>query len=490
MSKSYLLIDLLNSFSKQELNDFIEFSSCKYHNTDIYAFKLLKFLINNVVYENSFNERLQFDAFKIVFKDKVKKTKKINQKQKSFLLAKMNVLIRLAENFLCYELLKSKSSKRNPLLLKQILNKGQILLFKRNEQKEQKKLASIKAKNIEDYEELYQIELKRLDYLHKTGSLIKEDNIEALNKYLDIYYILRKISIHLSGLSLAQLSAQKKYQFNVFDDMEFLLKKPIYFEHPLIKAFIVTSNLLETGNIKYHTELLELLQKHNNDILKTDLRDFYLLIANFCSKKIKEGNNEYYKYVFEYYDLMNKDNLIIENNFVQVGLLKNIVTVACKVNEYIWASNMVEKYKTRIQKEFRLSVYHQNLGVIEFYRKQYDQALNHFIKVDKVNLAYDIDCRIMILKCHYELDKEYDERAMRRFVMAERYIQANKKLIKNDKKAYKNFIRILLNIYRVKHKATRMTLESLLDKIEKAEFISDKKWLLDKIDLLENSLSK
>jgi len=484
MSKNYLLIDLLNSFSKQELSDFKEFSSCKYHNTDVYAYELLKFLLKKVIHKNTFEEGLQFDAVKVVFKDKAKRSKKITQQQKSFLLAKMNVLVRLAENFLCYESFKSKLEIRNPILLEQLLNKKQILLFKRNEQKVQKKLTSVKAKSILEYEEHYQIELRKLNYLHITGLLIREDNIERLNKFLDIYYILTKFQIHYSSLSLSQFSAQKKYRFSVFNDLKSLLAKPEYAENPLIKVHNISSKLLDSENIKYYTMLLELLQNYQSDIPKSDLRGIYLSITSFCSKKVKEGDNKYYKYVFEQFKLMNKADLVIENNFVQVGLLKNIVTVACKETEFNWALNMVEKYKNAIQKKYRLSVYHFNIGTIAYYKKKYDQALNHFIKVEKVNLAYDIDCRMMILKCHYELDEEYDERAMRRFVMAERYIQSNKELTSKNKKAYKNFIRFLLNTYRIKHKATRMTLESIINKIDKAEFISDKKWLLEKIETL------
>jgi len=472
MSKNYLVIELLNSFTKQELYDFIEFSSCAYHNTDVYAIVLLKFLKEKVIYLNDFDES----------------GKVLNRQQKSFLLVKMNVLVRLAENFLCYEGLKSEPAKKTALLLEQILQKNQFNLFKRIEQKERKTLSKMLSKDMADYELNFEIEMKKLDYLYKTGTLVKEDNLEQLNEFLDIVYILNKFSVFNTCFSLSDFS-QKTYSFDIFEDLKTLLNKPKYIKIPLLDAYLISSQLLQTQDELYYFQLIDLLKNDAEKIPKSGLKAIYFIANNFCSKKIKMGDEQYYYQMFELYHIMDKNNLIIEDNFVQVGLLKNVVTIGCKVEEYTWALNMVEKYKNSIQKKYRLSIYHFNVGAIAYYKKNYDKALNHFIKVDKVDLAYDIDCRIMILKCHYELDDEYDERAMRRFVLTERYIQANKELVKNDKKAYKNFIRILLNTYRVKHKATRMTIESLLNKIEKVEFISDKKWLLEKIKTLDNPLN-
>jgi len=488
MSKNYLIIELLNSFSKQELDDFGEFCSCKYHNKDLHALALFKFLVKKVVFKQDFSDVIQMAAYEKTFKDKPKPTKALSQQQKSFLLTKMNVLLRIAENFLCNEALKGDSAKRNSVLLKKVLQKKQFTLFKRIENKEKKRLSEIKAMNLQNYDECFQIELSRLDYLYQQGLLLKEDNLDQLNKYLDIFYILNKYNILTTCLSLLDYTSKKTYNFDIFYDLSLLMKNPIYLNEALINAYRISTLQSKTNQQSYYFRLIELLKLNSQNIPESDLRGFFIVANNFCSKKIKEGNEEYYKFTYEQFKIMDKNNLIVEDSFVQVGTLKNIITVGCKIKEFSWSHEMVEKYKISVQKEYRLSVYHFNIGAIAYYKKQYDKALNHFIKVDKVNLAYDIDCRIMILKCHYELDEEYDERAMRRFVLAERYIQGNKELVKDDKKAYKNFIRFLLNIYRIKHNATRMTLESIISKIEKAEFISDKKWLLEKIKVLKKRI--
>jgi len=87
----------------------------------------------------------------------------------------------------------------------------------------------------------------------------------------------------------------------------------------------------------------------------------------------------------------------------------------------------------------------------------------------------------MMLKSHYELDKEYDERTLQIYRSAERFFNENKSLNRARKTAYKNFTRTLINVYRIKHQATKMTLGKVKTKLEQQELNSDKSWLLEKI---------
>jgi len=98
----------------------------------------------------------------------------------------------------------------------------------------------------------------------------------------------------------------------------------------------------------------------------------------------------------------------------------------------------------------------------------------------------DLGTRIMLLKSHYELDKEYDERTMQIFRSAERFVKGNKALEIKRKKGFKNFIRVLVNIYRIRHRVGKMTTAKVRTTLDKFEFNSDKKWLLEKIEVLES----
>jgi len=373
---------------------------------------------------------------------------------------------------------------KTEFLYEQLLRRNQFWLFNRHVNKDSKILESKPQKDVEDYASQFKMQSKIMHYLHQKELITTEDNLLKLTENLDIYYLINKLKIYITCVSLTRFSAKKSYDYTAIEAILPLLRLPQYADHPLIHTYQVAIDLLKNNTVESYEKLIELLDIHGTYIANEDLNDFYGIVISFCIRKVKEGQVAYYKKIFNLFQIMDKKNLLKEGDFMQVGWLKTIVTVSCKVSEFDWAKETIEKYRPDLEKQYANSVYHFNMGTVAFYQNDFKTALSHFIRVEKVNWAYDMDCRVMLLKSHYELDKEYDERTLRTLLLSERFIQSHKGLIQRDKKAYKNFVRILINIYNTRHGAGRMTPEKIRKKLEKLEFVSDKKWLEDKIDEL------
>jgi len=450
--RPFLLIELLNAFSERELADLSHFISCEYFNTDIHAVALLKALQKEVIHKKALDDKVQCSVFQKVFPEKSSPKDTLNKQQKSFLLAKMNVLIRLTETFLCHEALQQNQACKTELLFDKLLEKNQFSLFKRHVTRTRKELDKRPAKGIDEYACQFKMETGIFNHLHKTGEVVVEDNLPYLIKNLDIYYLLNKLNLQVACVSLTHFSAKKSYDYASMQAIQVLLKLPQYANHPLIHIYVIALDLLEHNTTELYEQLVELIEEESSFIPKHDLNHFYMIAANFCGKKIREGKIEYYEHTFELYKKMEEKDLLKEGNFIPVGTLKNVITLSCKLEKFEWAESIIEKYRTSLEKQHANSVYHFNKGAVAFYQNDFKTALSHFIRVEKVNLAYDINCRMMLLKSHYELDEEYDERSIRAFLMAERFIQANKELNTKNKKGYKNFVRILINIYNTRHR--------------------------------------
>ncbi len=261
---------------------------------------------------------------------------------------------------------------------------------------------------------------------------------------------------------------------------------PQYSAHPLIQAYKATIELLKSKTEQAYQNLLNLLASNATVISKGDLNGFYIGAANFCSEQIRKGKFDYHDW-FEILKIMEEKDLLIEGDFIPVAKLKNAVTASCRIGKFDWAISIIEKYKPFVRKPVRESVYHYNMGVVAFYQKDYSKALHHFVRVESINLSYDINVRTMIMKAHYEMDKEYDERTLQIYRSTEKYFKTHTVLSPKSRKAYKNFIRILINLYRIRHQATKVTLERLQEKLEKQEVNSDKQWLLKKIKDLDGT---
>jgi len=106
-TRPVLCIELLNTFSKKEVGDLEEVIACRYFNTDRYVIKLLDVLRKSVLNKRTFTEEVECKVYQKVFDDLPAPKRTLDKKQKGLLNAKMNVLLRLAEQFLSIETMKT-----------------------------------------------------------------------------------------------------------------------------------------------------------------------------------------------------------------------------------------------------------------------------------------------------------------------------------------------------------------------------------------------
>jgi len=466
----FVCIELLKKFSEKEIERLIFFVESLYFNSDLYIVKLLEVLKKQVLDEPYFNNALQRMVYEHVFDKKIAITG-LNVSQKQQLNHKLSALLRLVERFLVVEGLEEHQAYYNDILLQKILMKKQFKLFNRYVKRNKKQLKTQSKKDIQYYEHLQKIEKKVLEYLYLNGQLNIKDNLPKLNYNLDMTYIIDKFSLHITLLHLEEVTL-KKYDASSIEAMEKLINLPQYAVHPLICIYLAIIDFTKAPNEASYHQLLLLLDIHTSAISKENLNGFYVLATNFCIRQIQTGEFDY-RQLFDLYKIMYEKDLLIENNFISINKLKTVVAVGCRVGEFEWIMGIVEKYQPFVEKVVRKSVYHFNLGVVAFYQKDYEKALHHFIRVESVNFNYDLNCRVIMMKTHYEVDREYDERTQQIYRSAEKYFNENKQLTPKKKKAYKNFIRTLINLYRIRHRATRMRLEDLKAKLELQEVNSD-----------------
>jgi len=478
---NFILIDLLEAFSKKEKEQFDTFVASAYFNTDQRVLDLLKALRRNILGKKTFNEVSQIQIYKEVFSDTASGIKSLTEQQQKLLAAKMSKLTKLVQRFLTIEALEKHPVYKIKLLNNQLLEKEQFSFYNRLYKKYKKQTSKQIVKGIEDYTIAFQIEKDRENYLHQKELLIKEGNYSELIDNLDKHYLLNKLDIWLTMQSIENATNRNNYNFDSFKALEPLLNLPAYSTNPLLLLYRNIIKLSTTKKEADYFYLLKLLERYGSTIPKNYLIDFYIVACNFCAHQIRIGNLAYKRKVFELYKIMDEEDIMIENKRIQVTKVKNIVAASCHVGEFNWATTFIHKYYQYTKKEWQKSVYHLNIGMIEFYKFNYKEAINHFIRVEKVNLAYDVDCRMILLKSYYLLDTEYDERTMQIFRSAERFIQTNPELPHAHKKSYKNFIQILINLYRVYHKKGKTTIEGIENKLEKMTYISDKQWLVEKI---------
>jgi len=243
--------------------------------------------------------------------------------------------------------------------------------------------------------------------------------------------------------------------------------------------------LLTNQQEKKFNKFVDKIKDYATVLSQKDLLGFYSIASNYLVRQMKKGKFRY-NYFLHLYKEIERQNLLIENKRIPIAKLKNIIIVACNQAEHCWAENILNKYIYFVEKQIQKSVYNLNMGIICFYKKNFKETLSYLIKTEQVDLVYDKACRLLTLKCHYELDKEYDERSIRIFRSAEQYFKNIKPSNTTDRIGYRNFFKTFINLYRVKHGVGKTSLNVIKDKLELQDYNRDKSWLLSKIYELEH----
>ncbi|MFK7981408.1 MAG: hypothetical protein AB8G86_15595 [Saprospiraceae bacterium] len=482
-TKKYFLIELLESFSKTEINHFSHFIASTYFNTDQWIIKLLDALRQHVIGKHPYDDLAQTKVYQTIFCDLNIPEALLDKKQKKLLGAKMSVLTKLAKRFLAIEALATTPACDNELLMTQFYNKKQFRLFTQLYKKKQRYLKEEKVKGIDYYALAFQVEKGYLNHLHQTGDLLNQDNFSALNNSLDLQYLLNKLKIYVTMLSVKN-ATKKVYDFTFMESIITLGKVSTYANHPLIITYLAVIKLIKTNIATNYFYLLKVLDQYKLSIPKSSLIDFYNVAGNFCIRQIVAGKNDFNRELFNLYQNMHRENLLLEGQFMQAVKIKSVVTIACKVREFNWANMAVNHYCPFVNKTVQKSVYHFNLGIIDFYQHHYKEAIHHFIRVEKVNLAYDLDCKLLLLQAYYLMDKHYDERTMQIFRSTGNFIYTHKTMPTTSKKSYKNFILILTNLYQVRHRMGKRTIELVHKKLEDMDVVLARQWLSTQIEVI------
>ncbi|HNM28010.1 MAG TPA: hypothetical protein PKL15_21355, partial [Saprospiraceae bacterium] len=126
-----------------------------------------------------------------------------------------------------------------------------------------------------------------------------------------------------------------------------------------------------------------------------------------------------------------------------------------------------------LAQDSRADALHFNLADLFFYTGRYAEAQQHLSQLEFSDVHYNLDAKEMLAKIYYETEA-FD--ALDSLLHAfKSYLQRNRIITENVRKAYLNFIkwlRLLLRATPDKHAALRL-------RIEKSDRVTAKNWLLE-----------
>jgi hypothetical protein len=467
------LIEILKTISFKDLNRLDAYLHLPIYNKNEKVLDLFNIIkqeypsyINNSVLEKE-------NIIKQLFPDQ--------QKQDAALRVVMSQLSKLVEDFFTIDCLQEDFEQyRSEIYLKSLVKKGLNGLFRKELDEAIKKSTEQKEQIIPNFLHQHELTKQSFNYNVINNNRLQESGLQQVLDSLDVLYIASKLKYACAALNRQDVLGEK-FNFTLIDEILLLLQQRPDLENNFITIYKNVLNLLKSGDETYYKKIKQLISKNSDILSDDDKRDIYAWLTNYCTKKIKSGQDKYLHEIFDLYKVMLAEQMLLVDNFFMPNHYKNIVITALKLKECDWTQDFIYRYATKLPLDIRETVFNYTLAALHFDRKEYDEALFCLMKINPIDPYYGLNYRALLCKTYYELSEfmalNANLESFRVFVLRE------KQLSEYNNLSYKNFINVLKRLIRCKEK-NKKTADNLLTEMSSMEPLVHQQWLLEKIQEL------
>ncbi len=304
------------------------------------------------------------------------------------------------------------------------------------------------------------------------------DKLAMADHYLECFYLIQKLKYYVAWLQFSGIRATEKivrllpgFWENMDDER--------YAAFPLLAIYRrIAACFTLPDDVQHFYGLLNDLDIHSKNLTKEDLQECYHIAQNYCALKISQGRLEYYREVFQIFQKMIHEGILLENEHLSEGMFKNIITASLGVGEFQWAEQFIETYAIYLPSAARENARSFNLAYLYFHQKKFDNVVRLLQDIEYSDIAYALGAKQMLLRTYYETNEVM---AMDSLIDSFRiFIRRSTMMTKNLKREYNNFLSFL-RIIATLNQQDKSGTDGIKKKIAEAQYLNSKKWLLEKL---------
>ncbi len=477
------LIHALKTFSPKEMREFNEYVNSPYFNNERPVMELTEILKK---------VHPKFDTATPTKEEVYKKLypgKKYNDSVMRNVLSKT---LRLAENFLTLREFENNTDYYRTILnLRAPGDRNLPFLFSKARENALSLMDNLKQRDSTYYylALMYEDELRRFEMRRESKLYLKEDNIQNVANNMSFYIATELMRTYAVMLNLNKHNFERKLEFGFMEGMlkayedNIDLFKDIHYAnlyYNSIKLFI-------TEDEQYFNRVREISRDHYETLPDIDRKNAYVVQINYCAEMVNKGKLEYMKKKLAIYKeiLERKAHYEGQPHFSHV-LYNGIAFAAINQGELKWAKEFIETYREELTEMHRENSY--NTVMSEYYLKKgdTDKALGYLAAVKRNDPLYKEEVYFLLLKIFYSAgmtEQFYSEiDSFRNFIKESTQISERRK---NLAKSFVSLVKKLYSLKLQKELGQEPDVFSFRKEVLANKYVSDKFWLLDKVNELE-----
>lgn len=480
-------IHLLRTFSKEEIKSFSDFLVSPYHNTNSRVTRL---------YDELKKHQPNFTGRAIEKESLYKKLfpgKDYNEQVMKNLISE---LLRLEKEFLSVEHLNSDVFNKSLGLISQLSSRPVDQLYDKEIELFEEKTGSSETISTMLQYLLFQMEEIRFRHnINRNRQSEVTDNIVKSGENLVIFFLKNILRLSIN-ININKFSFNTQVPVNLTDKLlesldikgvldyidEHKIGNPVYLRL-LYYAMICNLHIEDDESYKIYKELLYA----NMDNLKRDEAHSILhFLESICAQKINSGRHEFYKDLFETYELELAKNLINAKADTPLTVMKfrNIYLTAVRAGKFEWAEKFINDYKNELHEENKINIVELALAQLNFEKGEFGKTLQHLHKIKTDQIFFKVDVKVLNLMAFYELG--HYESAISLIESFKRMLTNNTSLTEQYSQKNIAFANSVNSLIKVKSSYDEISAQMLKEKIMNTEVIGNKGWLIKKIDEMIN----
>lgn len=311
--------------------------------------------------------------------------------------------------------------------------------------------------------------------------------LKEVSKALDKFYILNKLVVFSHQIIRERITGYE-YDYTMREELLNAIPNSPHINIPIVNLWYNTFLLVnEKDNFKYYKIVKVLVKEQAEHLSKIDIRNICGCLQNNVRGFYKD--EAYFEELFYLYELQLQNGVFSysKNSYLTQGIYYNIVKVGLTLNRIVWVETFLSDYPYQYNSEEN-NIYVLCKAELEFNKGNFDEVLTLLQKGNIKNIYHGLQLKRLYLRVYFELKDQYS-RSFNPAIGTERtFLTRNKQNISGQQfDAHRLFVNMLSKLFNLdKNKENyEKKLQEIEEKVYQAEFIAEKKWLLQKIKLMK-----
>lgn len=476
--KNTKLIQLLKSFSKEEIKEFGNYLESPFSKSSNYILNFYKEIKKCYPQFNEDDIDRQ-NIFSRLYKNK--------QYSDGTMRSISSSLITEAEHYLSYKRFRNDNSYSDYCLLYELRIRELNDYFEIRSKQMLKDFYEKSKFDLGNFLYEFMIETEITGFKLYNGKKIEaNENIKNLGDTLLIYFLAFS-TISMNYISLVSTFSRQEIKslinenffpnFNYDAFIESLKEKRTHKAKYLEMNYYAFN--LQINKDRYESfEKLRDLWYNSKDFLSDSLRKSYFdCLGNFCIVENRKSESPYVREFFNLSKVMLEENLFLtDTNILHFNTFRQIIRHSLRLKEFEWTEKFIDNYSVYLADEVKEMLLDTALAELAFELGDFEKSLEYLRKVKNETPSLKLDIKELYIKIFYELN--YIDSVYSAIDSLRHFLNTTESILQDSIINAKNFLNFLSKLLKIKERNNISELKILKQEIDSNNNIHNKIWLL------------